>query len=93
MLEGVEFTVSHAPMEIIKYIRIIITIAFAESMIVFILDISNAFQNTILPNPEDRVYISLQHLYMEWFRRKLPKHTLSSNNPKEPCIQAMKSTQ
>ena len=51
MLEGVNFIVSYAPVAGIRSLHIIIAIAYAEGLILFVLDISNAFQNTILPNP------------------------------------------
>ena len=50
-----------------------IDIASADSLIIFVLDIYNAFQNIILLNTEERVYISLPHLYLEWFKIKCPK--------------------
>ena len=72
-------------------LQIIAEIAFAESLIIFVLDISNALQNTIIPNPAERVYISLPHIYLEWFKIKFPKHPLASINQKGICIQEIKS--
>ena len=77
VLEVVDFTFSYSPVSGINSIHIIITIASAEGLIVFILGISNAFQNTILPNPAEIFYISFPHLYLEWFKIKWPKHPLS----------------
>ena len=62
MLEVVDLSVSYAPVGGIKSLIIFITIASAEGMIIFILDISNSFQNIISPNPKERVYVSLPHL-------------------------------
>ena len=39
----------------------------------FPLEISNAFKNTILPNPSERVYLSLPHLFMDFYKRKCTK--------------------
>ena len=50
MLEGVDFTVSYAPVSGIRSLHIIIEIAYVEGLVLFVLDISNAFQNIILPN-------------------------------------------
>ena len=50
-LEGVELTVSYPPVAVIYSLYIITAIEFAEGLIIFVLDISNAFQNTIVPNP------------------------------------------
>ena len=55
----------------------------------FFLENFNAFQNTSIPNPEERVYLSLPHLYLGWFKRKWPKHPLSSINKKELFIQSI----
>ena len=70
MLEGVDFTVSYVPVASIRSLRIIIAIDPAEGIILFVLDISNAFQNTILPNPVERVYISLPYLYLDCYKIK-----------------------
>ena len=58
MLEVVDFTVLYAPVDDILCLHIIIAIAYAEGLIILVLDIYNDFQNTILPNPANRVYIS-----------------------------------
>ena len=49
MIEGDKFTVSYTHVSSIKYIRIIISITYAEGMIVFILDISNIFKIRLYP--------------------------------------------
>ena len=64
MLEGVDFTVSYSPVAGISSFRIIVTIAYEEILILFILDISNAFQNIIITNPAERVYLILPYLYL-----------------------------
>ena len=51
MLEGVDFTLSYAHVASIRSLRSIMSIASAEGLIIFVLEISNAFQNTILTNP------------------------------------------
>ena len=66
MLEGVYFTVYYAPVSGICSIFSIIVVTSAEVLIIFVLDISNPFQNTILPNPEERFYLSLPYLYLDW---------------------------
>ena len=65
MLEVVEFTFSYSPATGISSLCIITVITSVEGVIIFVLDISNSLQNTILPNPEERVYLSLPHLYLE----------------------------
>ena len=93
MLEGFDFNVSYAPVSGIRYLRIIITISYAEGLIICILDISNAFQNTIITNPEEIVYLILTHLYLEYFKIKWPKHPFSSRNLKELFFKDIKYIQ
>ena len=64
ILEGVYFNVSYVPVDGIRYLRIIVSISSAEDLIVFVLDISNAFQNNILPNPARIIYLSLPYIYL-----------------------------
>ena len=77
----------------ILYLFIIIDISSTEVLILFLLDISNAFQNTILPNPAERVCIILPYLFMDWYNIKCPKHPLASINQKGLYIQSIKSIQ
>ena len=51
-IEGFDFNISHAPVSGIQSLHIIIAISPAEGLIIFVLDISNVFQNTILSNRE-----------------------------------------
>ena len=93
MLEGVYFALSHAPVDYICSLSIIVLIASIEWLIFLVLDISNAFHNTILPNAAEIFYLTLPHIYLEYFKIKSPKHPLSTINQKELCIQEMKSIQ
>ena len=93
MLEGVDYAVSYALLDVVYSLCIIISIASAEGLIIFFLDISNSFKNTILPNPEEIVYLILPYLYLDWYKRKWPKHPLASINQTELFIQAIKSIQ
>ena len=52
IIEGVGFTVSYAPVSGIRSLCIIIAIASEKRQIIFVLDISNDFQNIILPYPK-----------------------------------------
>ena len=51
MIEVVDFTVAYAPVAGIYSLWIIISIASTEGLIIIVLDIFNAFQNTIVPDP------------------------------------------
>ena len=57
MIEGVDFTVSYAPMDVTLSLRISIALSSVEGVIIFVLDMYNAFQNTIVPKPTERVYL------------------------------------
>ena len=64
MLKWFHFTVSCAPVACIRSLRMIISIASAKIFIIFVLGISNTFQNSILANPEEQVYPILPHIYL-----------------------------
>ena len=51
IIEGVGFTFSYALVADICSLHIIVEILSAEGLIIFVLDISNAFHNSVLPNP------------------------------------------
>ena len=87
IFDVVDFTISYAPVAVILSLCIIIAIASAEGLVIFVLEISKAFQNTILPNPAEIVYLSLPYIYLYWYKRNFPKHPLASINQKELCIQ------
>jgi hypothetical protein len=57
------------------------------------MDISNAFQNSIIFDNTESVYISLPPLYLDWFRQQWPDYTLSSLNVKDLVIQCLQSIQ
>ena len=77
----------------IRSLCIIIAIDSASGLIIFVLDIYNAFHNTILPNPSKIVYLSLPYLYLERYKIKWPKHSLASGNHNKLCMQAINSIQ
>ena len=51
ILEGVDFTVSYTHVSNIRSLHIIIAIASEEGLVLYLLDIPNAFQNIIFPHP------------------------------------------
>ena len=82
MLEGVDFKVFYAPVDGTLSLSIITEIEYVEGLLIFVLDIYNAFQNTILPNPAERVYLRLPYIYLDLYKRKCPKHQIASSNQK-----------
>ena len=87
MIEGVDFTVSYSPVAGIPSLYIFIAIEYVEVLNIFVLDISNDFQNNSLTNTAERVYLSLPFIYLDWYKIKWPKHQLFSRNQKGLCIQ------
>ena len=62
IIEWFDFNVSYAPMASILSLCTIIAISYAEGLIIFVLEISNAFHNTILPYPSEIVYLKLPYI-------------------------------
>ena len=58
-----------------------------------ILDISNAFQNSIIFDATERVYLSLPPLYLAWFRQQWPDYDLPSITTKDLVLQCLKCIQ
>jgi hypothetical protein len=57
------------------------------------MDISNTFQNSVIFNATERVYISLPPLYLDWFQQQWPDYNLPSTNAKDLVIQCLKCIQ
>ena len=83
MIEDIGFTVAYTHFSgIIISLCIIISIGSAGVLTIFFY-ICNAFQNNILPYPEERVYLGLPNLHLEWFKIKFLRISLASINTKE----------
>ena len=93
MQEGIDFFCSYAPVCDGDSFRLVIAIAAEEGMIGYFLDISNAFQTNVIFNPNDRFYIRIPPLYMEWFRHKWPTHHILKYHQKDLCIQSLRGLQ
>jgi len=89
----VDFTDSYSPVASIDSIRLLFNLAAASGLIISIIDTSNAFQNSIIFDASERVYLSLPPLYLNWFRQQWPDFHLPSLNVKELVIQCLKSIQ
>jgi len=91
--ENIDFQDSYSPVGSIDSIRILLNLAASAGLLISIMDISNAFQNSIIFDASERVYISLPPLYMDWFRQQWPDYILPSLNVKDLVIQCLKSIQ
>ena len=76
MIQGIDFDQYYSPVEHSDSFRINIAIAAMHRLSVRILDVSNAFQNTHVPNHE-RVCVSPPPYYIEWFERSHPNVPLN----------------
>eukprot|EP00957_Ditylum_brightwellii_P010900 826083-Ditylum_brightwellii.AAC.2 len=92
-IQGIDFDVSYSPTSAFDNIRMVIAIAAAENMIIYSLDVSNAFQTNIKEKPYERVYISILPFYLEYFFGKWPNHPLLRTPVNELCLQGLKSIQ
>jgi hypothetical protein len=91
--ESIDFTDSYSPVASIDSIRLLLNLAASQGLLVSILDISNAFQNSIIFDPSERVYMSLPPLYLDWFLQQWPDFNLPSANVKDLVLQCLKSIQ
>jgi hypothetical protein len=91
--ENIDFTDSYSPVASIDSIRLLLNLAAASGLLISILDISNAFQNSIIFDASERVYLSLPPLYLDWFRMQWPDYHLPSLNIKDLVIQCLKCIQ
>jgi hypothetical protein len=91
--KSINFTDSYPPVASIDSIRLLLNLAASQGLLVSVLDISNAFQNSIIFNPDECVYISLPPLYLDWFIQQWPDFNLASTNAKDLVLQCLKSIQ
>jgi hypothetical protein len=59
---------------------LLLNLAAALGLLISILDISNAFQNSIIFDASECIYLSLPSLYLDWFRQQWPDYNLPSLN-------------
>ena len=75
MVKGLDYKESYAAIAVIDSCRIVIAIASRYGLIIFITDIKNAFQTTLL-HPSERIYLHLPPYYLQWFNETYPTHRL-----------------
>jgi len=91
--ENIDFQDSYSPVASIDSLRLLLNLAATENLLISILDISNAFQNSIIFDATERVYLSLPPLYLEWFRQHWPDYDLPSITTKDLVLQCLKCIQ
>lgn len=90
-LQGIDFDESYAPVAGACPVRTQLAISASWNLIVGVIDVTNAFQNTILP-PHKREYVTLPPYYLEWFKRRHPLITVDETKGRL-CIQACNGMQ
>jgi hypothetical protein len=89
----IDFNESYTPVGSIDSIRAILCYAAATNLTINVMDISNAFQSSIIFDPTERVYLSLPPKFLEWFLHKWPDYKLPTTDPTKFVIQCLKSIQ
>jgi len=84
--EHIAFSDSYSLAASIDSLCLLLNLAASECLLISIMDISNAFQNTIIFDASDQVYLSLPPLYLEWFHHQWPDYDIPSFNTKELVI-------
>ena len=74
-VKGIDYFSSYAAIATADSIRICIAFGASKMMLVFALDIGNAYQ-TNLQKLSQRVYVKCPPLYAEWFKDRYPNHPL-----------------
>jgi hypothetical protein len=91
--ENIDFTDSYSLVASIDSICLLLNLAASKGLLISIMDISNAFQNSIIFDATERVYLSLPPLYLDWFRQHWLDYQLPSLNIKDMVIQCLKCIQ
>jgi len=75
MIKGLDYKESYAAIAVIDSCRIVIAIASRYGLTIYVIDIKNAFQTTLL-HPSERIYLHLPPYYLRWFKETYPNHPL-----------------
>jgi hypothetical protein len=81
MIKGVHLDHSYVPVAMMDSIRVVLALGAAQGKQVFILDIKNAFQNTIEFDPTKRTYNTMPPSFAEYLRLRWNTH------PELPAIE------
>lgn len=88
-----DFTESYSPVGFIDSIHLILALSASLCYTLHVLDISNAFQNGVIFDPEKRVYLFLPPFYLDWFRSQWLDYKLPSQDSAQLALQCLKSIQ
>jgi hypothetical protein len=90
MKEKIDYFNSYSP---VNSICLLLAIAASRKLRLNVLDISNAFQTSVVFDPDEQTYITLPQFYLEWFCHNWPDYKLPSLLSKDLVIQRLHSIQ
>ena len=94
MVQGKDYFISYAPTVDSDSFRLMIAIAAGDKMIIVFIDASNAFQTNVISDPNERVFLSLPTMYLDWFRARFPNYPLTKcKDSKELVMQSLRNIQ
>jgi hypothetical protein len=79
MVEGVHYKQSFAHVAMIDIIRVMLSIGASQDKQAYILDIRNAFQNTIEFDPSKRAYNTMPPFFVEYLRLRWSQHPVEQD--------------
>ena len=92
MIQGLHFDFSASPTVSYPALRTLIAIAAALGLTLASTDVTNCFQNTMIP-AEKRIWISLPPRYMKWFKKTYPDVEVENSPSNRYLLQTMTGMQ
>ena len=82
--QGISFDVSFALVADPMSVRTVICLGALNNMIGAVIDISNAFQASVIENFHDRKYVKLSPFYLQWIKKRWHNIFLITNSSCHP---------
>ena len=92
MIQGLHYDFSASPTVSYPALRTMIAIVAAYNLTLASLDVTNCFQNTMIP-PEKRIWVSLPPRYMQWFKKTYPDVDVEVSDSNRYVMQTMTGMQ
>ena len=94
-IQVIDFENSYAPVASIAHIHIYICIEAAKKWKLYVLDVSNAYQNIIIKDPTYLPFMSLPYKFISWYKRCWtldPTYKVHQSQLAIQCIRIMQGT-
>jgi len=91
MEKGIDFEESYSPVVEPATIRATVAISASETLTLGVLDVTNAFQNTI-KDPNSRMHVTIPPHYLQWFKHCFP-NVKTQENKTGCCLQVCNGMQ